>query len=61
MRHATVVAAIILAATAMGAQERKFKKNYAQDGVWWAASWDEAVKEAKARNAPIHFTIHKDN
>lgn len=50
-----------LAATvAAGAQERKLDKSYKQDGVYWAASWDEALKEAQARNVPIHFTVHKD-
>jgi len=61
MRHAAGVGAIILAGGALGAQERKFKKNYAQDGVWWASSWEEALKEAQARNAPIHFTQHRDD
>ncbi len=31
------------------------------DGILWLGNWDEAVKEAKARNVPIHFALHKDN
>ena len=60
MKRLTAVVAI-LSIAALGAQERKFKKNYAQDGVYWAASWEEALKEAKERNVPIHFAVHKDN
>ncbi len=61
MRKATAMAVLTLAAAmAAGAQDRKFDKSYPQDGIWWATSWDEAVAEAQARNAPIHFTLHKD-
>ena len=28
--------------------------------VRWGRSWDEAVKEAKARNVPIMLGLHKD-
>ncbi len=52
---------MVLGIAALGAQERKFKKNYAQDGVYWSASWEEALAEAKARNVPIHVAVHKDN
>jgi len=52
---------MVLGIAALGAQEHKFKKNYAQDGVYWAASWEEALAEAKARNVPIHVAVHKDN
>lgn len=30
------------------------------EGVRWARTWDEALKEAKERNVPIHIGIHKD-
>jgi sugar phosphate isomerase/epimerase len=60
MKRMTAVVAI-LSVAALGAQERKFKSNYAQDGVYWAASWEEALKEAKERNVGIHLAIHKDN
>jgi hypothetical protein len=58
-RLAAVVA--VLALAGLGAQDKKFKKNYAQDGVYWAASWEEALKEAKERNVGIHLAAHKDN
>lgn len=32
----------------------------AQDQVQWATDWDEALKEAKARNVPIQWTVHQD-
>ncbi|HZN61963.1 MAG TPA: hypothetical protein VFC90_06115 [Planctomycetota bacterium] len=60
MKRLTAVVAI-LAIAGMGAQDRKFKKNYAQDGVYWAASWEDALKEAKERNVGIHLAVHKDN
>jgi uncharacterized protein YyaL (SSP411 family) len=56
-----VAVVAILGVAALGAQERKFKNNYAQNGVYWAASWEEALKEAQERNVPIHLAIHKDN
>jgi hypothetical protein len=31
------------------------------NGVIWVGSWEEAVKEATARNVPIHYTAHMDN
>ena len=32
----------------------------AQDQVEWATDWDAALKEAKARNVPIQWTVHQD-
>ena len=60
MNRLAAVAAV-LALAGLGAQDKKFKKNYAQDGVYWAASWEEALKEAKERNVGIHVAVHKDN
>ncbi len=31
-----------------------------ENGVAWARTWDEALEEAKIRNAPIHVSYHKD-
>ena len=31
-----------------------------ENGVAWTASWEEALEEAKIRNAPIHVSYHKD-
>jgi len=53
--------AAVLAVAGLGAQDRKLKTNYAQNGVYWAASWEDALKEAKERNVGIHLAVHKDN
>jgi len=60
MKKLMAVAAI-LSIAGLGAQERKLKTNYAQNGVFWASSWEEALKEAKDRNVGIHLAVHKDN
>ena len=28
--------------------------------IQWAGDWEKALEEAKARNVPIMFTLHKD-
>jgi hypothetical protein len=33
---------------------------FAGGAVKWERTWDEAVASAKARNVPLHVTIHKD-
>lgn len=51
-----------LASPAPYAQDKRpSNKPLAPDGVIWVASWEDAVKEAKARNVPIHVALHKDN
>jgi hypothetical protein len=30
------------------------------EGIAWAHSWAEAVEEARIRNVPIVFSLHKD-
>lgn len=30
------------------------------DGIAWQGDWEAIVREAKARNVPIHFTVHQD-
>ena len=32
----------------------------AQGDIIWSKDWEEALKEAKARNVPVMLTIHKD-
>ena len=64
MRQLTVAMAMLALGVA-SAQDRS-KPNQAPkpaepDGILWVGDWDEAVKEAKARNVPIHFALHKDN
>ena len=61
MKRAPIFLALLLsAAVTVGAQDKKLKKSYDQDGVWWS-NWEDGVKEAQARNVGIHFTVHKDN
>lgn len=60
MKRLTAVVAV-LSIAALGAQDRKLKTNYPQIGVYWASSWEEALKEAKDRNVGIHLAVHKDN
>jgi len=50
----------VLALLASGAQDPEAKKEYAKDGVLWAASWKEAQEEAFFRNVPIYIAFHKD-
>lgn len=73
MRLISVIAMLGLMATAPMAQDTKGgqdpkkptkpKKTLVAKptGVIWVGSWEEALKEAQARNVPIHFTVHKDN
>jgi hypothetical protein len=32
-----------------------------ENGVAWVRTWEEALEEAKIRNAPIHVSYHQDN
>jgi len=50
-----------LACLVIGAQDPAAKKEYAKDGVLWAASWKEAYDEAFFRNVPIFVAFHKDD
>ena len=54
----TVLALTLAAALPAALQQAK---PAAPDGIAWVGTWDEAVKEAQARNVPIHFALHKDN
>ncbi len=58
-----VALALICAATAWGQDRSKPQpvKPADPDGIIWMGNWDDALKEAKARNVPIHFALHKDN
>ena len=59
----TAIALMMLCAAA-GAAQAQGKKNMGMQpgqGIDWQGDWDAAVKEATARNVPIHFAVHKDN
>ena len=56
-----VLAMGILASVTTGAQEAPARKDYPQDGVYWATNWWEGFEEARLRNVPIHVAILEDN
>jgi len=58
-----VIGLVMLCAAAGAAQAQGKKKMEMQpgQGIDWQGDWDAAVKEATARNVPIHFAVHKDN
>ena len=60
----TLLALAILVASAPALSAQKSKKKtilLPGQGLDWKGDWDEAVKEAKARNVPIMFAAHTDN
>lgn len=57
MRFFTTAACFLTALSSALAQAKR--DNSA--GIQWAAKWDEALEESQARNAPIMFTVHKDD
>ena len=57
-----VLAILVASAPALSAQKSKKKILLLPgQGIDWKGDWDEAVKEAKARNVPIMFVAHTDN
>ena len=57
MKTAFTLALAALAAAGF----RQQAKPAPADGIVWIGDWEEASREAKARNVPIHVTFHKDN
>ena len=55
------IALAVVCAAATPALAQGKKNMMPGQGIDWKADWDEAVKEATARNVPIMFTVHKDN
>jgi hypothetical protein len=52
----------MMVCVAAGAAHAQGKKNWVPgQGIDWQGDWDAAVKEATARNVPIHVAVHKDN
>ena len=56
-----VLPVLALAATAALAGGPDKPAKVPADSIKWATSWDEAIREAKERNVPIHVAYHKDN
>jgi hypothetical protein len=62
MKRIALPLALLAAATAVaGDRDAKKPAQVPKDYVKWAANWDEAFREAKERNVPIHVAFHKDN
>ena len=55
-----VITLFLALATAAHAQSGKKQEVGPGTGIDWQGDWEEAVKEATARNVPIMFTVHKD-
>ena len=53
--------ALTLATAAPALQQAGKHKLLPGQGIDWKGDWEEAVKEAAARNVPIMFSVHKDN
>ena len=49
------------AVSALSTQSSKKFKVYPGTGIDWKGDWEAALLEAKVRNVPIMFCIHKDN
>ncbi|MBI2901745.1 MAG: hypothetical protein HYY17_16290 [Planctomycetes bacterium] len=60
MRIAISAAVLLLAAGTAQAQAKKGNEPWGPAGIEWQGDWDEAVKEATARNVPIMFAVHQD-
>ena len=60
-RAALAILVICVAAGAAQTQAGKKKEWVPGMGIDWQGDWEAAVKEATARNVPIHFAVHKDN
>jgi hypothetical protein len=56
-----LVAIALLCAAATPALAQGKKNMVPGQGIDWKGDWDEAVKEATARNVPIMFSVHQDN
>jgi hypothetical protein len=55
MKHLSILATLFAMAPAAWANGDN------DNGVAWVRTWDEALEEAKIRNAPIHVSYHQDN
>ena len=62
MRLVLLTLAIFVATSpAVFAQQSKKKfKVLPGRGIDWKGNWEEALKEAEARNVPVMFCIHMD-
>ena len=61
MKTAALAILLTCAAAGMAHAQGKKKDLLPGQGIDWQGDWEAAVKEATARNVPIHFAVHKDN
>ena len=61
MKRSMIALMIVCSAAGAAHAQGKKKEMLPGQGIDWQGDWDAAVKEATARNVPIHFAIHKDN
>lgn len=62
MKRLVLPALALMASAALaGGPDDKKPAKVPADAIKWATSWDEAIREAKERNVPIHVAYHKDH
>jgi hypothetical protein len=64
MKRAALALLLVCAAAGAAHAQGSKKKEMAWtpgQGIDWQGDWEAAVKEATARNVPIHIAVHKDN
>jgi hypothetical protein len=61
MKRAALAIMMVCAAAGAAQAQGKKKEMLPGQGIDWQGDWDAALKEATARNVPIHFALHKDN
>ena len=64
MKRSALALLFVCAAVGAADPQQSKKKEMAWtpgQGIDWQGDWDLAVKEATARNVPIHVAVHKDN
>ena len=61
MKRAAVAFLLVCVATGVAHAQGKKKEMLPGQGIDWQGDWDLALKEAAARNVPIHIAVHKDH
>jgi hypothetical protein len=61
MRRTLIALAMVFAAAGAAQAQGKKKDMLPGQGIDWQGDWEAAIKEATARNVPIHIAVHKDN
>ena len=61
MKSTVVAVALLCSIPGLAYAQGKKKEMLPGQGIDWKGTWEEAVKEATARNVPLHVAVHKDN